>query len=96
MHSAPGTSGTYPSGPVSQARLASLVPPRANPASWPIVARFQSFYCKVSQNHRVSPKSVEKAYHSPYFQNGSQKSPLEKLRFPFLLAFSHKELLGPF
>ena len=32
----------------------------------------------------------------PIFQNGLQKSPLEKLGFPFSLAFSHKELMVPF
>ena len=44
----------------------------------------------------MSPENVNKAYHSPYFQNGSQKSALEFLRFPFLVAFSHKELIGLF
>ena len=67
-----------------------------NAASWPIRATFDLFSCKVSQNGIVSPKYVEKASNSPCFQNGLQKSPLEKLRFPFSLAFSHKELLGPF
>ena len=38
----------------------------------------------------------EKAYVSPCFQNASVKSPLEILRFPFLGAFSHKELMGLF
>ena len=58
--------------------------------------RFQSFYSKVSQNDEVSPKKCHKAYHSPYFQNGSQISPLEILRFPFWPAFSCKELMGLF
>ena len=38
----------------------------------------------------------EKACHSPYSQNGAQKSPLEIPRFPFYAAFSHKELMVPF
>ena len=70
--------------------------PRANAASWPIRARIDLILHKVSQNARVSPKSVEKAYVSPYFQNGLKKSPLEKLGFPFSPAFSHKELMGLF
>ena len=32
----------------------------------------------------------------PISQNGSEKSPLEILRFLFLVAFSHKELMVPF
>ena len=68
----------------------SECPPRANRA------RFDLILLKVSQNSQVSPKSVYKACHSPYFQNGSQKSALDFLRFPFVAAFSHKELMGPF
>ena len=63
-------------------------------ASWPITARFDVIFHKVSQNRVVSPESVQKASHSPCFQNRLQKSPLEILRFPFSLAFSHKELMG--
>ena len=36
----------------------------------------------------------EKAYHSPYFQNGLGISPLDFPGIPFLAAFSHKELMG--
>ena len=59
--------------------------------SWPIRAELHLISCKVSQNRGVSPEYVEKAYHSPYFQKRSQKSPLGFLRFPFRPAFSHKE-----
>ena len=59
-------------------------------------ARFQVISWKVSQNGQVSPRNVQKACHSPYSQNEAQKSPLEILRFLFLLAFSHKELMGLF
>ena len=55
-----------------------------------------ALFSKVSQNDEVSPKYVHKASHSPYIQNGSQKSPLGFLRFPISVAFSHKELIGPF
>ena len=66
------------------------------PASWPIRARLRVHNLKVSQNGEVSPKSSHEASHSPYSQNGVQKSPLDFLRFPLLLAFSHKELMGLF
>ena len=65
-------------------------------ASWPIRARFDLFPEKLSQNRVVSLKYVQKAYHSPYFQNGYQKSPLDFLGFPILPAFSPKELMGHF
>ena len=41
----------------------------------------------------MSPEKSHKACHSPCFQNRAQKSPLEILRFPFSLSFSHKELM---
>ena len=85
----------HPAGPVG--------PPVAPPCPGPLEprllankARIDLFYCKVSQNLRVSPKSSHKASHSPYFQNGLIKSPLDFLRFPVLPAFSHKELMGLF
>ena len=53
------------------------------PASWPIRARFHVNSCKVSQNGQVSPGNVEKACHSPCFQNGLAMSPLDFLGFPF-------------
>ena len=63
---------------------------------WANTATFDLILLKLSQNRRVSPFLIEKACHSPYFQNGLQKSALEKLRFPFSRAFSHKELMGLF
>ena len=69
---------------------------RPLPASWPIRARFQVYFLKVSQNRVVSPKSSHKASHSPCFKNGLRKSPLDFLRFPICSAFSHKELMGRF
>ena len=57
-------------------------------------ARFRHISQKVSQNRQVSPKYVEKAYHSPCFPKPLKKSPLEIPRFPFSQAFSHKELMG--
>ena len=63
---------------------------------WANKARFDDISWKLSQNRGVSPKYVEKASRSPYFQNEVQKSPLGFLGFPFPLAFSHKELMGLF
>ena len=87
------------SGTTLRARSVLAGPPctsSSKPASWPIGARFEVISCKVSQNHEVSPKSVHKACHTPYSQNGLQKSPLGFLRIPYSLAFSHKELMVPF
>ena len=90
--------GYHPSGPVGPAPVLALPVPRTSriAASWPIRAELQSFQYKVSQNSRVSPKKYQKACHSPYIQNGLQKSALGILRFPLLAAFSHKELMVPF
>ena len=63
---------------------------------WAIRARFNLILLKVSQNDEVSPFFIEKACHSPCFQNGLHKSPLDFPRFPFSSAFSHKELMGQF
>ena len=60
------------------------------------MARFDVISQKLSQNRVVSAEYVEKACHSPCFQNRVKKSPLEILRFPFWDAFSHKELMGHF
>ena len=59
-------------------------------------ARFSQYFSKVSQNDEVSPKYIEKASHSPCFQNGLRNSPLDILRFPFSVAFSYKELMVAF
>ena len=59
-----GHARTHPSGARS-ALQASLVLPAANPASWPITARFDLISQDISQNSEVSPKSTQKACHSP-------------------------------
>ena len=87
---------THPPGPVGHLRCPPWCRPPLFAASWPIRARFQSFSLKVSQNREVSPKKCQKASHSPYLQNSSQKSPLDFLRFLFSSAFSPKELMGLF
>ena len=92
-------SARYPRMPFGSGRAPVPSPcssaPR-KPASWPIRARFNLFYVKLSQNGEVSLKYVQKACHTPYFQNRPQKSPLEILRIPFSVAFSHKELMAYF
>ena len=77
---APGT--TSCGGPVGPLRGPPCPRTLRNAASWPITARFDLYLLKVSQNRVVSPKKCQKASHSPYFQNGVQKSPLGILRFP--------------
>ena len=69
---------------------------RLIPALQPIGATFDLIFSNVSQNRRVSSKSVHEACHSPCFKNEAQKSPLDFLRFLYSLAFSHKELMGCF
>ena len=91
----PRTSAPTPAGPAPDP-WSSAGAPRANPASWPIRARFDLHFTKLSQNRVVSPKYVHKASLSPCFQNGSQKSPLDISRIPFSVAFSHKELMAHF
>ena len=100
VNKGPGTAaGTAP----RTTLRARSVPPGALPVLGPSEcrltanrARISLILLKVSQNGEVSWKSVEKACHSPYLQKRSQKSPLDFLRFPFSVAFSHKELMGRF
>ena len=83
----------HPAGPVRTLQ----VPPCPSLSECRLLAkgaRFDLNSLKVSQNDEVSPKSAEKASRSPYIQNGLQKSPLEILGFPYIPAFSHKELMG--
>ena len=59
-------------------------------------ARIDLILLKVSQNDGVSPERSKRPVIVPIYQNGSQKSPLEILRFTYSSAFSHKELMGLF
>ena len=70
--------------------------PSRNAASGPIRRDSVIFLVKLVKTAECHQKKCEKASHSPYFQNGHQKSPLEILRFPFPSAFSRKELMGLF
>ena len=83
----------HPAGPVGDPSPPCTWDPW-NPASWPITATFDLILLKVSQNEQVSTKKCHKACHSPCFQNAVQKSALDFLGFPFVRAFSHKELMG--
>ena len=90
-----GTGYPHPCG----ARSVSLEPSLGYPSGSRLLAnraRFDLFSYKVSQNGQVSSEYVEKASVSPYFQKRVGKSPLGFLRFPFLPAFSPKELMGLF
>ena len=94
----PDVLGTAPAHPCG-ARSVPVGPPLQDPRKcrlWANKARFNLISSKVSQNGEVSSESVQKASHSPCFQNGLQKSPLEIPRFPVSRAFSHKELMGRF
>ena len=93
----PSSMTTHSSTPgASGARFAVMDLSPLNAASGPIRARFSHILLKVSKNPIVSSKNVQKACHSPHFQNGLQKSPLVFSRFPFSPAFSHKELMVVF
>ena len=91
-----GRSWYHPPGPVRSLQDPPCTRTSQIAASWPITARFDLNFSKVKQNGRVSLKYVEKAYVSPCSQNGLQMSPLEIPGFPYLLAFSPKELMGLF
>ena len=87
---------THPPGPVGPLQGPPWYGSGLSAASGPIRARIRVILLKVSQNGQVSPKSYEKASHSPYSQNGPRKSPLDFLGIPFWPAFSGKELMVPF
>ena len=55
-----------------------------------------SFSIKLVKTAECHQNVTKRPVLVPIFQNGSQMSPLEILRFPFWLAFSHKELMGRF
>ena len=90
-----GTVMYHPAGPVGSPGPSLYMTSQKRPST-AIGTRIDLILLKVSQKDEVSPEYVQKACHSPYFQNDAQKSPLGFLRFPFLAAFSPKELMGHF
>ena len=97
----PGTAagtgyGTHPPGPVGHPWCPPWYHTPRNAASWPIKARIQVIFLKVSQNGGVSPKSVHKACHSPCIQNGLRKSPLDIPRFSISASLLSQGINGPF
>ena len=64
-----GTVLVPPSGPGQPARG----PPCTRTLQGPTWARFDLLFLKLSQNQEVSPKSVNKACHSPYIQKRVRK-----------------------
>ena len=55
-----------------------------------------TFPGKLVKTTKCHQKSTKRPAIVPIFQNGLQKSPLDFPRFPYLAAFSHKELMGLF
>ena len=70
--------------------------PGAGPSPRAKGRELRSFPRKLVKTAKCHQKTSKRPTLVPIFQNGSQKSPLDFLRFPILAAFSHKELIGPF
>ena len=87
---APGTTTPGP----CRALRARFAVPGPLPASWPIRRDSTSIPIKLVKTTKCHRKASKRPPVVPNSQNGSQKSPLEILGFPFSLAFSHKELMG--
>ena len=82
---------------------ARSVPCRALPGEYPwnahlgsIWRELTSFPIKLVKTAKCRRKVSKRSTLVPISQNGVQKSPLGILRFPYLLAFSPKELMGHF
>ena len=86
----------HPSGPVGPLQGPPCTRVLGNAASWPIGRDLTSFLVKLVEMTKCRQKSCKRPVIVPIFQNGSEKSPLEILRFPIYVAFSHKELMVPF
>ena len=83
---------THPAGPVGPPRP-SLVGGWAPRAKGRHLSTFPGNLVKTAKCHR---NMCKRPVIVPIFQNAVQKSPLGILRFTFLAAFSHKELMGHF
>ena len=95
MHSAPGRPVPPLRGPVG----ALQAPPctsSSKPASWPKGRDLTSFLGNLVKTRKCRLKVSKRPLIVPICQNGSRKSPLEILGFPFSLAFSPKELMDHF
>ena len=96
MCSAAGTAPRYhPSGPVRTLVLPCTWDPQ-NAASGPIRRDFRSFPGNLVKTAECHPNSSKRPTIVPISKKRLQKSPLGFLRFPYCVAFSHKELMGHF
>ena len=86
---------THPPGPVGSP-AGSLPGSGPAPASWPIWRDLTTFLIKLVKRTKCHRNVSIRPVIVPNVQNGSRKSPLGFLRFPFLTAFSRKELMGRF
>ena len=82
-------------GPVS-ALWALPCPGPSECRPWPIGRDSMTFLIKLVKTAKCHQNVSKRPPLVPIFQNGSQKSPLEILRFPYSAAFSPKELMGHF
>ena len=85
----------HPSGPVGPLQALPGIYPR-NAHLGPIRRDSTSFPRKLVKTAKCHRKVSKRPVIVPILQNGSEKSPLDFLRFPFITAFSHKELMGGF
>ena len=91
----PGDAYPHPAGPVGPPRWPSLGYARGA-ASGPIRRDLTSFTVKLVKTAKCRSNMSIRPVIVPVSKNGSKKSALKILRFPFSAAFSHKELIGSF
>ena len=85
----------HPTGPVGPTGPSLYRTPQ-NAHLGPIGRDLRSFLIKLVKTVKCRRKVCKRPVIVPNIQNGSGKSPLGFLRFPFSSAFSRKELMGPF
>ena len=90
-----GGSQDHPSGPVGHPWYPPC-PGTLIAASQPKGRELTSFPLKLVKTRKCHQKVVKRPVIVPILQNGSRKSPLDFLGFPYFTAFSHKELIGSF
>ena len=85
-----------PSGPGRSHPWALPVPPSQMSHLGPKGRDSSQYSVKLVRTTKCRQEMCKRPVIVPVCQNGSEKSPLEILRFPFSVAFSCKELMGPF
>ena len=93
-----GDGGQLPGPPCGPGRVPGTLPVLgpAIPALQPIGRDSITFSIKLVKTAKCHQECRKRPVIVPIFQNGSQMSALEIPRFPFSVAFSHKELMGLF